>query len=172
MPKDKKRARFDTRKEVDFVIIGSGASGGILAKELSSAGFDVVVLEQGPYRTAKDFSHDEIDVMILGKMMEHPSWKDPQTFRASASEKASATEKPKPATPASKAVSKDSVKVTKKTAKKTNKKKVTKKPTPVKKAPSRTPGAKKVTREVTKKPTVKKATARKAGRTRKGIRLK
>ena len=35
---------FDTRRAVDFVVIGSGAAGGILAKELATAGFDVVVL--------------------------------------------------------------------------------------------------------------------------------
>jgi len=86
--KDNKAVVFDTRKEVDFVIIGSGASGGILAKELSSAGFEVVVLEQGPYRTAGDFSHDELKVMVLGEMTSHPGWSDPQTFRHSASETA------------------------------------------------------------------------------------
>ena len=79
---------FDSRKEVDFVIIGSGASGGVLAKELSTAGFDVVVLEQGPYRRAGDFSHDELSVQFLGEMTGHPSWRDPQTFRRTASEKA------------------------------------------------------------------------------------
>lgn len=79
---------FDTRKEVDFVIIGSGASGGVIAKELSTAGFDVVVLEQGPYRRAGDFVHDELAVQFLGAMTGHPSWSDPQTFRRNASEKA------------------------------------------------------------------------------------
>ena len=79
---------FDSRKEVDFVIIGSGASGGVLAKELSTAGFDVVVLEQGPYRRAGDFSHDELSVQFLGEMTGHPSWRDPQTFRRTASETA------------------------------------------------------------------------------------
>jgi len=79
---------FDTRKEVDFVIIGSGASGGVIAKELSTAGFDVVVLEQGPYRRAGDFKHDELAVQFLGEMTSHPSWSDPQTFRRSASEQA------------------------------------------------------------------------------------
>jgi len=34
---------------VDFLIIGSGAAGGVMAKELATAGFRVVVLEQGPY---------------------------------------------------------------------------------------------------------------------------
>ena len=40
--------KYKTSDEVDFVIIGSGAAGGILAKELATNGFRVVVLEQGP----------------------------------------------------------------------------------------------------------------------------
>ena len=75
------KVSFDTRQEVDFVIVGSGAAGGILARELSVAGFSVVVLEQGPYRTAQDFSHDELGVFLNGEMQNHPSWSDPQTFR-------------------------------------------------------------------------------------------
>jgi choline dehydrogenase-like flavoprotein len=92
MSNDKKSAVFDTRKEVDFVIIGSGASGGILARELSTAGFEVVVLEQGPYRTSGDFSHDEMNVMILNEMTKHPGWSDPQTFRYDASETATVSQ--------------------------------------------------------------------------------
>ena len=38
---------YNTRDEVDFVIVGSGAAGGILAKELAEAGHSVVILEQG-----------------------------------------------------------------------------------------------------------------------------
>jgi len=79
---------FDKRKAVDFVIIGSGASGGVLAKELSGQGFDVVVLEQGPYRTPGEFVHDELRVTTLREMTEHPSWSDPQTFRRHAGERA------------------------------------------------------------------------------------
>ena len=88
MQKDKPLAVFDTRREVDFVIIGSGASGGVLAKELSTAGFEVVVLEQGPYRRARDFSHDELGVFIQGEMTSHPLWQDRQTFRHTRQEKA------------------------------------------------------------------------------------
>ena len=44
---------------VDFVIVGSGAAGGVLAKELSTAGFDVVVLEQGPWQQPNEFTYDE-----------------------------------------------------------------------------------------------------------------
>jgi choline dehydrogenase-like flavoprotein len=47
---------------VDFVIVGSGAAGGVLAKELATAGFDVVVLEQGPWRQASQFTHDELAI--------------------------------------------------------------------------------------------------------------
>ena len=59
---------FDTREEVDFVIIGSGAAGGILAKELSTAGFKTVVLEQGKYRKTPEFTHDEIKYLLNGEM--------------------------------------------------------------------------------------------------------
>ena len=55
--------KYPTREPVDFVIVGSGAAGGVLAKELSASGFDVVVLEQGPYRTASDFVHDELGIV-------------------------------------------------------------------------------------------------------------
>jgi len=78
--------QFRTEEEVDFVIIGSGASGGVLAKELSVAGFDVVVLEQGPYRQNGDFSHDEWGVFFENELTSHPLWNDPQTFRASEAE--------------------------------------------------------------------------------------
>ncbi len=73
--------KFNTREAVDFVIIGSGAAGGVLAKELSSNGFSVVVLEQGHYRTAADFKHDEVQVMFQDELLRHPGWNDPQTFR-------------------------------------------------------------------------------------------
>ena len=35
--------KFGASEEVDFAIIGSGAAGGVLARELSTAGFRVVV---------------------------------------------------------------------------------------------------------------------------------
>jgi choline dehydrogenase-like flavoprotein len=79
--KAKTQPSYNTRDEVDFVIVGSGAAGGVLAKELSTKGFSVVVLEQGLYRTAADFNHDELDVMINNGLMNHPGWNDPQTFR-------------------------------------------------------------------------------------------
>jgi choline dehydrogenase-like flavoprotein len=46
---------------VDFVVVGSGAGGGVMARELSRNGFSVVVLEQGPWLTERDFSHDDFN---------------------------------------------------------------------------------------------------------------
>jgi choline dehydrogenase-like flavoprotein len=53
-------AVFKPSEAVDFLVIGAGAAGGVMAKELATAGFRVVVLEQGPYLTEKDYRHDEI----------------------------------------------------------------------------------------------------------------
>ena len=78
---------FSTAQTVDFVIVGSGAAGGVLAKELATAGFSVVVLEQGPWRTAKDFRHDELGNWFLMDLAGAPS-EFPQTFRASENETA------------------------------------------------------------------------------------
>jgi choline dehydrogenase-like flavoprotein len=74
-------------EEVDFLIIGAGASGGIMAKELSTAGFSVVVLEQGPYLREKDFEHDEIKNTVLSGMTNHLA-RQPQTYRTSEAETA------------------------------------------------------------------------------------
>lgn len=52
--------RYRTDEVVDFVVIGSGPAGGVMARELSRAGFSVVVLEQGPYLGEADFRHDEV----------------------------------------------------------------------------------------------------------------
>jgi choline dehydrogenase-like flavoprotein len=72
--------KYRPSDEVDFVIVGSGAAGGILAKELSGHGFSVVVLEQGPYLTEKDFVHDEIKVLQQDLLTNHPKLQ-PNTFR-------------------------------------------------------------------------------------------
>ena len=81
------RVRFAHRKPVDFAIVGSGAAGGVLARELSTAGFDVVVLEQGSYRRAEDFSHDELSVIIQHEISSGASGTWPQTFRRAADQK-------------------------------------------------------------------------------------
>ncbi len=73
-------ARFRPSDEVDFVIVGSGAAGGIIAKELSTAGFTVVVLEQGPRLTESQFDHDEYGTFMRAKNANDPATQ-PQTFR-------------------------------------------------------------------------------------------
>ena len=47
-PAQQQRVTYAPTDEVDFVIVGAGAAGGVVARELSRAGFRVVVLEQGP----------------------------------------------------------------------------------------------------------------------------
>ena len=66
---------------VDFVIVGSGSAGGIIAEELSTDGFKVVVLEQGPYRKAADFSHDELSVLLYNELSDRGNVNNQQTFR-------------------------------------------------------------------------------------------
>jgi choline dehydrogenase-like flavoprotein len=88
MPAPEPRIRYAESTPVDFLIVGSGAAGGVLAKELATAGFSVVVLEQGPYRTAADFTHDELDNYFGAGLTNHPSWSDYQTFRPDETETA------------------------------------------------------------------------------------
>lgn len=75
--------RYATTDEVDFVIVGSGAAGGVLAKELSTNGFSVVVLEQGPYLRPFQFRHDEANEYfgdgLIGRLSDYP-----HSFRPSA----------------------------------------------------------------------------------------
>ena len=85
---------FDQRKPVDFAIIGSGSAGGIIARELASAGFDVVVFEQGPYRRAEDFTHDEYSVLAMSELMGGGPEVSGQTFRHDASEEATSPDIP------------------------------------------------------------------------------
>lgn len=66
---------------VDFVIIGSGSAGGIMAKELAVNDFSVVVMEQGPFRTAKDFTHDALSVFVFGELDGGGIRNSQQTFR-------------------------------------------------------------------------------------------
>lgn len=73
--------QYASDEVVDFVIVGSGSAGGILARELSGKGFSVVVLEQGPFRTAADFNHDEIAVLFNGELTGGARAVASQTFR-------------------------------------------------------------------------------------------
>src|SRR5829696_1627374 len=48
----------DTVLDCDIVIIGSGAGGSTMAAELSEAGFEVIVVEEGSYYSTRDFTAD------------------------------------------------------------------------------------------------------------------
>ena len=78
---------FQPRDTVDFVVVGAGAAGGVVARELSRAGFSVVVLEQGPYLRAADFGHDELATVQL-EAITNNHHSQPNTFRTSESETA------------------------------------------------------------------------------------
>jgi choline dehydrogenase-like flavoprotein len=79
--------KYRPTDEVDFVVVGAGSAGGVVARELAIAGMRVVVLEQGPWRTERDFRHDE--VQIIQQSFLTNNWRDqPNTFRATEKEKA------------------------------------------------------------------------------------
>ncbi len=85
--------QFRPQEQVDFVVIGSGAAGGIMAKQLSVAGFSVVVLEQGgwgKYGHEQDYTKDELlnrNPSAEDRLMSDPS-RQRNTFRRNDREEA------------------------------------------------------------------------------------
>ena len=77
---------YSPSTEVDFIVIGSGAAGGIMAKQLSVAGFSVVVLEQGnwgKYGREHEYNKDEWlnrNLSDEDRLMSDPKLQ-PNTFR-------------------------------------------------------------------------------------------
>lgn len=51
--------RADLHRTADVVVIGTGAGGAVTAARLAEAGFSVVMLESGAYRTRADFDERE-----------------------------------------------------------------------------------------------------------------
>jgi len=77
----------------DAVIVGAGASGGIVAKELATAGWNVVLLERGPW--LKEFGHVETRDSWTTGQGHVPFGPDPtevRTVRASDRDKARVVE--------------------------------------------------------------------------------
>jgi choline dehydrogenase-like flavoprotein len=72
--------RFEDSSPVDFVVVGSGAAGAVIARELANGGFSTIVLEQGPRLTPADFEHDELKYWFLSGITNDPA-RSPQTFR-------------------------------------------------------------------------------------------
>ena len=55
----------DVADYADVCIIGSGASGAVLAKELAESGRSVVLIEKGGYYEGRDMNQRELDMMPL-----------------------------------------------------------------------------------------------------------
>ena len=78
---------FATDAEVDFLVIGSGAAGGAVARELTREGFDVLVLEQGHAFGPEEMEHDEIGAFFTPRWTNDPETQK-QTYRQTPDEKA------------------------------------------------------------------------------------
>ena len=72
--------RYRTTDEVDFLVVGAGSSGGVLAWELARRGHSVVALEQGPFLQPSEFVHDEIHNIVERALMNQHA-RQPNTFR-------------------------------------------------------------------------------------------
>jgi choline dehydrogenase-like flavoprotein len=58
---DASRLASDLDLECDVAIVGTGAGGGVTAEILSAAGLNVVLLEEGPLKSSRDFRMLEAD---------------------------------------------------------------------------------------------------------------
>jgi choline dehydrogenase-like flavoprotein len=88
--------RFKPDETVDFAVVGSGAAGGVMARELSQAGFTVLVFEQGPRFSPADFEHDELKYFFLNGITVDPAL-SPQSFRKDSQAAARTTSPVQPA---------------------------------------------------------------------------
>ncbi len=76
------RPRFSSSTEVDIILVGLGAMGGIVAPVFAKAGLKVVALEPGPWRTGADYLPDELGATYYCRanmgpkfMSEVPRWR-------------------------------------------------------------------------------------------------
>jgi choline dehydrogenase-like flavoprotein len=56
----------------DVLVVGAGAAGAVVAKRLAEAGFRVVCLEQGGWRSAGEFPGDKLEWELLVEHAWHP----------------------------------------------------------------------------------------------------
>ena len=55
-------------EEFDVCVIGTGAGGGVMIKELTAAGFRVVALERGPFLQTSQFTDDELGIVARDEL--------------------------------------------------------------------------------------------------------
>jgi choline dehydrogenase-like flavoprotein len=70
-------------KHVNAVVVGAGAGGGIVAKELSTAGLSVVLLERGKWHNAFDCRKDDLRnqrTWVLGNAFGPDENRNPRVF--------------------------------------------------------------------------------------------
>ena len=74
-------------EKVNAVVVGAGAGGGIVAKELAEAGLRVLLLDRGPHWTRSHVVHDELEGGELGipgsvsRLTPEAEEKNPRAFR-------------------------------------------------------------------------------------------
>jgi choline dehydrogenase-like flavoprotein len=79
--------RYADSDTVDVAIVGAGAAGGVIARELAQAGLSVVLFEQGPRVSPARTRHDELEDWYLGGIT-NDAVRNPQTFRNEPGKKA------------------------------------------------------------------------------------
>lgn len=60
------------KSRVDAVVVGAGAGGGVVAKELATAGWSVVLLERGPWLKTESFGHCETRYSFTSAVIDVP----------------------------------------------------------------------------------------------------
>jgi gluconate 2-dehydrogenase alpha chain len=76
-------------ERAEAIVVGLGASGGIIAEQLTKAGVRVVAIDKGPIHAAEEFllKHDEVKYYSRGSLVPQLST-DPLTWRANNDSKA------------------------------------------------------------------------------------
>jgi len=70
-----------TQKIYDAIVIGSGASGGMAAKQLTERGLEVLVLEAGPpVNPDRDFNHHTWPYEVMYRGFGPPGWKQKEQW--------------------------------------------------------------------------------------------